>query len=555
VATLVVAASLAAAAPASAEMYRVTGFADEPSPTACAPSTQIGFTFDCTSLRGAVAAANAAPDQDAIVLSPGTYSVTGPALVLQQAVTVTGASARTTTVQGNGSNRVFTTGTGADATLSLMTITGGFSSDSGGNIAVSAGAQLGLVFARVTGGIAQRGAGIANQGTLTVVNSLVDNNSAQILGGGIDNVAVDGPATVVVGSSTVADNYAAEGAGISSRGSAQNSVDLLNATIARNRGSSGIWFEQQQEAGAFGSIVAGNATSSCTGNGTLTGDFNVDDGTSCGLSATTNRVATDPSIAAALSDQGGYTNVLTIPAGSPAADYVSLCPGGLDQRGWTRPQGPCDAGAYDRDAVDTGVGGGGGEQQPPPTPTPQPPAPTPTPTPVVNQTAVVRETRGTVKVQLPGSKTFVDLDATRGIPMGSTIDTRKGAVEITSVPKAGAPPEKAIFYDGLFKVTQSKGITNLTLVEQLDCAKKRSRASAAQKAKKPKKRKLWGDGKGAFRTNGRYSAATVRGTKWLVEDTCTSTTTKVEQGSVTVTHGKKRVVLRAGKRYIARAKK
>ena len=43
--------------------------------------------------------------------------------------------------------------------------------------------------------------------------------------------------------------------------------------------------------------------------------------------------------------------------------------------------------------------------------------------------------------------------------MGSTIDTKGGAVELTSVPKAGAPAEKAQFYDGLFKVTQSKGIT------------------------------------------------------------------------------------------------
>jgi hypothetical protein len=104
-------------------------------------------------------------------------------------------------------------------------------------------------------------------------------------------------------------------------------------------------------------------------------------------------------------------------------------------------------------------------------------------------------------------------------------------------------------------LTQSKGITNLTLVEQLDCSKKGKRASAAQKAKKPKKRRLWGDGKGTFRTTGRHSAATVRGTKWLVEDTCTTTTTRVVQGSVTVTHGKKRIVVRAGKRYVAKAKK
>ena len=136
-----------------------------------------------------------------------------------------------------------------------------------------------------------------------------------------------------------------------------------------------------------------------------------------------------------------------------------------------------------------GFGGGGDGTEQPPTPapaTPQPPAqptPQPTPTPVANQTVVAAEIKGTVKVQLKGTKTFVDLDATRGIPMGSTIDTRKGRVELTSVPKAGAPPEKAQFYDGLFKVTQSKGITILTLTEVLDCSKGKG-ASASQK--KPK---------------------------------------------------------------------
>ena len=173
---------------------------------------------------------------------------------------------------------------------------------------------------------------------------------------------------------------------------------------------------------------------------------------------------------------------------------------------------------------------------------------------MVNQTVVAAEIKGTVKVQLKGTRTFVDLDATRAIPMGSTIDTRKGRVELTSVPKAGAPPEKAQFYDGLFKVTQSKGITSLTLTEALNCSKGKG-ASASQN--KPKKRKLWGDGKGAFRTAGKYSAATVRGTRWLVEDTCTTTTTTVKVGSVLVEDKSKgkRIVLRAPKKYVARAKK
>jgi hypothetical protein len=150
---------------------------------------------------------------------------------------------------------------------------------------------------------------------------------------------------------------------------------------------------------------------------------------------------------------------------------------------------------------------------------------------------------GTVLVRVPGSSKFVPLDPSV-IKNGAEVDARKGVVQITR-----ADGGVAKFYDGIFKLSQSGGITTLTLSEKLDCSK-RARAAAA----KPKTRKLWGDGKGKFRTKGQYSAATIRGTKWLVTDTCTTTVTRVAQGSVSVRDEqlKKTVVVRAGKRYTAR---
>ena len=110
------------------------------------------------------------------------------------------------------------------------------------------------------------------------------------------------------------------------------------------------------------------------------------------------------------------------------------------------------------------------------------------------------------------------------------------------------------FYDGLFKLGQAKRskLTTLTLTEKLSCPKA-GKASAA--AKKKKKRRLWGDGKGRFRTKGKHSAATVVGTKYLVEDRCGSTLTRVKRGRVRVRDFAKRktVTVRTGKRYIARA--
>jgi hypothetical protein len=131
------------------------------------------------------------------------------------------------------------------------------------------------------------------------------------------------------------------------------------------------------------------------------------------------------------------------------------------------------------------------------------------------------------------------------------VDARRGRVTIVST----ADGEHADFYGGIFKLGQTKGskpITVLTLVEKLRCAKKTSQASAA--AKKKRKRRLWGNGSGRFRTRGKHSAATVVGTKWLVEDRCTSTLTRVARGRVSVRDfvKKKTVTVRAGKKYVAR---
>jgi hypothetical protein len=184
------------------------------------------------------------------------------------------------------------------------------------------------------------------------------------------------------------------------------------------------------------------------------------------------------------------------------------------------------------------------------------PAPPPLPPPVAGKTVNVVPVSGKVRIKRPGSNRFVTLTAEAQIPVGSSIDTRNGRISITAAQGSGKTAA-ADFYDGLFKLTQTKGskpVATLTLTEKLSCPRKGS-ASAA--AKKKKKRRLWGDGKGRFRTKGKHSAATVVGTKWLVEDRCRSTLTRVVRGRVKVRDfaKKKTVTVRAGKRYMARAKR
>jgi hypothetical protein len=177
------------------------------------------------------------------------------------------------------------------------------------------------------------------------------------------------------------------------------------------------------------------------------------------------------------------------------------------------------------------------------------PAP-PLPAPVAGKTVNAYVVRGTVRIKR--GKRFVRLGAAEQIPVGSTIDATRGRVTI-----AAAGDQTADFYDGIFRIGQGRGakpLTTLTLVEKLRCPRA-GRASIAAKGKK--KRRLWGDGSGKFRTQGKHSAATVVGTKWLVEDRCGSTTTRVVTGVVSVRDFVKRktVRVRAGKKYVARARR
>jgi hypothetical protein len=90
-----------------------------------------------------------------------------------------------------------------------------------------------------------------------------------------------------------------------------------------------------------------------------------------------------------------------------------------------------------------------------------------------------------------------------------------------------------------------------------NCKKgKKTNGLRTESAKKPPpKRSLWANGKGHYRTKGKYSSATVSGTFWLTEDTCDGTLTVVKRGVVQVRDlvRHKTVIVTAGHRYLVRA--
>ena len=112
----------------------------------------------------------------------------------------------------------------------------------------------------------------------------------------------------------------------------------------------------------------------------------------------------------------------------------------------------------------------------------------------------------------------------------------------------------AEFWAGIFTLGQTKGDTPIDDPHAGREAELPEGGQGAIVAAKKKKRRLWGDGSGKFRTKGKHSAATVVGTRWLVEDSCTSTLTRVVRGRVSVRDfvKKKTVIVRAGKKYVAR---
>jgi hypothetical protein len=183
--------------------------------------------------------------------------------------------------------------------------------------------------------------------------------------------------------------------------------------------------------------------------------------------------------------------------------------------------------------------------------------------PTLGVTALATPVSGKVLVREPGSPTGSAFTLTQKslIPMGSTVDTTNGRVSLTF---ATAPADFATlgatetgeFYGGAFTIFQSRSATlaELRLAGQAPSCGAKGSARAAAVTKK-KKRFVWGDAKGSYKTTGDYGAATVRGTKWLTEDKCEGTRVKVDRGLVDVRdfQRNKTVKVPAGKEYTALA--
>jgi hypothetical protein len=181
------------------------------------------------------------------------------------------------------------------------------------------------------------------------------------------------------------------------------------------------------------------------------------------------------------------------------------------------------------------------------------------PVPTLARTVVLTRVSGRVLIRLPGmSPGFARLNGARTVPVGTVIDASAGRVSLTSAKPLPGYTQTGQFFLGIFRIEQNRaggGLVNLVIRDPRNrglCS-----GGAAHNAALSQRvlGLLRGVAEGRFRTTGRFSSATVRGTDWGVRDRCDGTLTVVREGVVVVRDFRlnRSVAVGAGQTYLAKA--
>lgn len=332
---------------------------------------------DC-SLREAIAAANATPENDVIVFdpvlfhSPRTVVSSGTEMVIANngSLSIFGPGALKLTLDGNQSSRILTVGPGAVTNINGIRFTrgtgaGAVNTGRGGAI-YNVGGTLVLSNSIVTGNTAANGGGLNNAAsaapalpaTLTIINCIVSNNTSTASGGAMQNFSTS--STTIIGStfsgnsggsttgggggqyngmvrisnSTFSGNNAPQGPG----GGMQSNGSLLlltNVTITNNSSSAngGGLHRATTNANGFirNTIIAGNngaaaspdVTNSAGGIASQGNNLIGNVGTSTGW--VPSDITNVSPVLGPLASNGGLGMTHALLAGSPAANAGDNC--------------------------------------------------------------------------------------------------------------------------------------------------------------------------------------------------------------------------------------
>jgi hypothetical protein len=344
-----------------------------------------GAPNDCP-LRSAITAAGAG----GTVMLPASgspYVLTMGELAIASTVTIQGASAEQSVIDGNAVSRVIHVSGGPSVKLTLrdVTVQNGFGVNTDGVGVVINGAAADLQRVIVQNNLSSdsgaciactHGAGILDAGSLVMSDSIVRHNNEA---GAAAGIAVDGSA--IIQRSTISNNTAEYATGVYESG-ASSTLTLSDSTVSDNTAASGqagiridgaaaaptLTFDTisgntaaMPSGGLFtfvpvkvsGVILAGNSSPQCAlggGGGLTDGGHNLESGTDCGFSnaAAGDRQNADP-LLSPLAANGGFATTRALGPGSPAISGGGGCQSALpvDERGVTRPTNRgCDIGAF-----------------------------------------------------------------------------------------------------------------------------------------------------------------------------------------------------------------
>lgn len=199
----------------------------------------------CT-LRAAIQEANALAGVDTITVPAGTYlltiaginedaAATGD-LDINDALTLSGAGATTTIVDGGGLDRVFQVRSFLQTVnISAITIRGGGGGALGAGILKNTFATLNITDSVITSNSGTDGAGVENSGggTVTITNTTISNNVSTGFGGALNQNSSD---TVQLINCTITGNTAFSGGGANNIG--DGILTITGSTISGNTAQS-----------------------------------------------------------------------------------------------------------------------------------------------------------------------------------------------------------------------------------------------------------------------------------------------------------------------------
>lgn len=313
---------------------------------------------DAAGLSAAITTANGNGEADIIVLEPGgDYILTAvdnntdgpnglPSITSPITITVSTLDTGPATIEradGSPEFRILHVGATGNLTLDRLVITGGMT-NTGGGIFNSSGGSLTITNSTISGNRSPLfgGGGINNEGTATLDKSTVSGNrtggGAGRGGGGIRN---SGSGTLTITNSTISGNGAnLRGGGIANVGV----LDLNNVTIANNRsdfdrsglgdgggisassgvGSATVTLKNTIIADNFkgGSFTGGGGVPNDCDEGTVTSaGFNLIENNSCTINGNTegNIIGQDPRLES-LTNNSGFTETHALQIASPAID-------------------------------------------------------------------------------------------------------------------------------------------------------------------------------------------------------------------------------------------